>query len=104
VALELIATGAPLPAERAYALGLVNRLVAGDAVLAEARRLAEEIAGNAPVAVRESLALARVAGEHSDAELRRMSARHSEIVMASEDAREGPRAFVEKRAPVWTGR
>lgn len=104
VALELIATGNPLPAERAYALGLVNRLAPGDSVLGEARKLAGEIVVNAPVAVRESLKLARVSAEHPDAELREMSGQISAVVMASEDAKEGPRAFVEKRAPIWTGR
>ena len=104
VALELVATGDPMPAARAYSLGLINRMVPLAEVPAEARRLAAAIAVNAPVSVRESLRIARLAQELTDAELRILSKERSKIVMATEDAREGPRAFVEKRAPVWKGR
>ena len=104
VALEIIATGDPLDAPRAHALGLVNHLVSPDEVLEASLRIATTIAANAPISVIESLKLARVAGEHSDMEMRRLAALASRIVMQTEDAREGPRAFIEKRAPVWTGR
>lgn len=103
IALELIATGDPLPAERAYALGLVNRLVPSADVLAEARKLAGEIAVNAPLSVRESLRVARLSAELSDAHMRLLSAKASREVGSSADAKEGPRAFLEKRAPRWTG-
>jgi enoyl-CoA hydratase/carnithine racemase len=103
IALELVATGDPLPAERAYALGLVNHLVAKDAVVSTAVDLAMKIAGNAPLSVRESLNIARLAGERSDGELRELSRRAFDITSSSEDAVEGPRAFLEKRAPVWKG-
>jgi enoyl-CoA hydratase/carnithine racemase len=104
VGLELVATGDPLPVARAYALGLVNRMVPIGNVLAEARKLAHEIAVNAPLSVRESLAVARLGQEMTDAELRKLSRDKSIIVMTSEDAKEGPRAFLEKRAPNWQGR
>jgi len=104
VALEMILTGEPISAERALALGLVNALAEPGALLAAATALAARITVNAPVAVRESLRVARSALDLSDAELQVMSARAQATVMASEDFKEGPRAFIEKRAPRWTGR
>ena len=104
VALEMILTGEPIGAERAHQLGMVNQLVAPDQLLVAARALAARIAVNAPVAVRESLRVARRALDASDAELRALSAQAQQTVMASDDFHEGPRAFIEKRAPRWTGR
>ncbi|OYU68390.1 MAG: enoyl-CoA hydratase, partial [Burkholderiales bacterium PBB5] len=66
--------------------------------------LAGRITGNAPVAVRQSLGVARQALNLGDVELRGLSAQTQATVMASEDFQEGPRAFIEKRAPRWTGR
>ncbi len=66
--------------------------------------LATVIAGNAPLAVRESLAVARLATAADEAALRAASAAARARVQASEDFREGPRAFIEKRPPRWTGR
>jgi enoyl-CoA hydratase/carnithine racemase len=74
------------------------------AVGAENMALARAIAVNAPLSVRESLKLARLAQELSDGEMRERSRDAGRIVMTSEDAREGPLAFVQKRAPVWKGR
>jgi enoyl-CoA hydratase/carnithine racemase len=104
IALELIATGDSLDAQRAAALGLVNRLVAPDKVLDAALELGRRIAANAPLAVRQSMLIARQYADHSEAELRAISDRESASVFASEDAKEGPRAFFEKRKPNWTGR
>lgn len=104
VALEMIATGEPLAASRAHALGMVNHLVTADALLDSALGLAAAIAANAPVSVVESLKFARIAAEHEEAELIERLAAATKVVMRTEDAREGPRAFVERRAPVWTGR
>jgi enoyl-CoA hydratase/carnithine racemase len=101
IALEMLTTGATIDARRAYELGLVNRVVAETARVREALALAEQIAANAPLSVRESLAIGRIAAERGEEELRRLSAEALARVLASEDAREGPRAFVEKRAPVW---
>lgn len=104
VALEMILTGEPIAAERALQLGLINQLADPAQLLAAARTLAGRITVNAPVAVRESLGVARHALDLSDAELQALSAEAQGRVMASEDFQEGPRAFIEKRAPRWTGR
>jgi enoyl-CoA hydratase/carnithine racemase len=103
VALELIATGDRIGARRAYELGLVNRVVADGQERAEALKLAEAIAVNAPVAVKEALNIARQALDHSDEELLALTAEALERLMKTKDFQEGPRAFLEKRAPVWTG-
>jgi enoyl-CoA hydratase/carnithine racemase len=104
IALELIVTGAHFDARRAYQHGLVNRLVARDQLMPEALKLAQAICENAPIAVRESLSVARKALDLDDAALRDLSAAASRKVAATEDYKEGPRAFIEKRAPRWVGR
>ena len=104
VALELIATGERLKADRAVALGLVNRVVPKERTLPASLELAGTIARNAPLAVQESLVIARQALDLDDATLGQLSAEGQKRLMGSEDFREGPRAFVEKRAPRWVGR
>ena len=106
IALELILTAGQLDAERAHGFGLVNRLVADvDALREAALALAAEIARNGPVAVRQSLRVAREANSGLDeAALRALTRDAFERVAASEDFKEGPRAFIEKRAPRWSGR
>ncbi len=104
VAYELIATGERLGAERALALGLINRVVPKDRTLVEALALADIIACNAPIAVRESLKIARRTFDLDDAALARLSEEGQQRVMRTEDFQEGPRAFIEKRTPRWVGR
>ncbi|MBV2148099.1 enoyl-CoA hydratase/isomerase family protein [Sphingobium sp. AS12] len=104
IAIEMVATGDPISAAEAADYGMVNRLVASDRVMDEALDLARAIVANAPVSVQESIACTRMAGDHSDVEMRRISRDGMKRVMATEDSKEGPRAFVEKRAPTWTGR
>jgi len=104
VALEMIATGDPIDAHRAEQLGLVNRVVAPERVLPEAVALAERVAANAPLAVEWSLQVARHAMDHDEDELRRQAQDVIGRIHATEDAREGPRAFIERRAPQWKGR
>jgi enoyl-CoA hydratase/carnithine racemase len=106
VALEMAMTGAPISAARAYELGLVNRVAPAGTALEAARAMAATIAANAPLAVRESRGLmlrAAHADESDDAIWDDNTAVISRI-FTSEDAKEGPRAFAEKRPPVWTGR
>jgi enoyl-CoA hydratase/carnithine racemase len=106
VALEMAMTGAPISAARAYELGLVNRVAPAGTALEAARAMAATIAANAPLAVRESRAmmLRSVHADERDDAVWEDNAAVMGRVFSSEDAKEGPRAFAEKRSPVWTGR
>ena len=104
LARELALTGEPIGAERAFALGLLNRLCADGEAVAEALALADRICANSPVAVRESLAVVNRAHEAADALAWQLSAEAAQRVRASQDSREGISAFLQKRAPVWRGR
>jgi enoyl-CoA hydratase len=104
VALELLLTGAPVDAERAVAVGLVNRVVDDGGVLEAALELATAIAGNGPLAVAATKRIVHSAPSWSPDEA---WARQEELVrpvFESEDAREGAAAFAERRAPVWRAR
>jgi enoyl-CoA hydratase len=104
VALELILTAGQLEASRALHYGLVNRLVPGDGVRAAAIGLATEITRNAPLAVRESLSIAKRAYDGDEELLRSLSLDASHRIRQTEDFTEGPRSFIEKRPPNWAGR
>ncbi|MDZ4278198.1 MAG: enoyl-CoA hydratase-related protein [Dehalococcoidia bacterium] len=102
VAMELLLTGRPIDAERAYQIGLVNRVVPAEQLMPAALELAETICKNGPLAVRTAKEIAvRALGLESGFVLEKdLGAR----VLASEDAKEGPRAFTEKRPPRFKGR
>jgi enoyl-CoA hydratase len=103
-AMEILLTGDPIPAETALQLGLVNRLVAPSELVPAVEALAQRLARNGPLALR---AIKRTALETSGvplAEAFAIEARNSAAVMRSADALEGPRAFAEKRPPVYRGR
>jgi enoyl-CoA hydratase/carnithine racemase len=104
VALEILLTGDPLTAARAYEVGLVNRVVPDASLRAEAQALAERIAGNAPLSVRAAKKTAYLSARMGIAEAFDEAERIWEPVYLSDDAQEGPAAFRDKRPPAWTGR
>jgi enoyl-CoA hydratase len=103
-ALELALTGTLVDAERAHALGLVNRLAEPGEATATALALAEEMAANAPLALRASKAIVDAVEGLPEAEAWSAQAPLAGPVFASEDAREGALAFTERREPRWSGR
>ena len=103
-AMEVILTGEPLSVQRAYELGLVNKVVPAGQVLDEAMSMAAKIAAAAPLAVQASRRVVLASADMEEADLARMSNKEIAQVMASEDTKEGLAAFIEKRAPNWKGR
>jgi enoyl-CoA hydratase/carnithine racemase len=104
VAMELLMTGEPISAQRAYELGLVNKVVPAEDLEAEAQKLAGTIADNAPLSVQAAKALVYSSAEMGWTAALDTGDRIYEKVYLSEDGQEGPAAFKEKRKPVWTGR
>ena len=103
-AMELLLTGDLIDADTALDDGFVNRVVAPEEVLPAALDLAQRIAANGPIAVQAIRASARACLGRPESEAMEMESRFAAPVFRTEDAREGPRAFMEKRAPVFRGR
>ena len=103
-AMEAILTGEPIPAERAYHLGLVSRLAEPGAALDEAMALAAKICEAAPLAVWASRKVVLAAAYSDDDTLKKMTDEQFASIMASDDTKEGLTAFIEKRPPNWQGR
>lgn len=102
VAMEMLLTGRPISAGRAYDIGLVNEVVPAAELMPAAMRLADTICKNGPLAVKTAKEIAvRSLGLESGFVLEKALGQR---VMDSEDAREGPRAFAEKRPPEFKGR
>jgi enoyl-CoA hydratase len=103
LAMEWALTGAFIPADQAHAVSLVNRLTPPGGALPAALELAATIAANGPLAVRATKQIIATSGAWAPDEAFDRQREISEPVRSSEDAREGARAFAEKRAPHWRG-
>jgi enoyl-CoA hydratase len=102
-ALELLLAGDPIPAEEAWRIGLVNRVVPAAQLMTEARALAEKLAAKPAVAVRYILEAVAGGLEMSFADAADYEATLFGLVSTTEDMREGTRAFLEKRKPSFKG-
>ncbi|MBT9386087.1 crotonobetainyl-CoA hydratase [Pseudooceanicola sp. CBS1P-1] len=108
IAMELLFTGRWFDAEEAHRWGLVNRILPAEALMQEARKMADDLAAGPPLVLAAIKEIAREAEDmkFQDA-MNRINASQFETVerlYRSEDQKEGARAFAEKRDPVWTGR
>jgi len=103
-ALEMILTGRSVAAGEALSFGLVEYVVPAAGLLERAVALAEQMAANAPVAVRCARDAVRRGAEMPLADGLRLEQDLASFLYTTEDAKEGPRAFLEKRQPVWQGR
>jgi enoyl-CoA hydratase/carnithine racemase len=104
IMMEIILTGKPITAQRAYEIGLVNRLAEPAELMATALDLAREILDGAPLSVKAGRDTVMLATEMGRAAALLAARAASEYTYMSDDAQEGPRAFAEKRRPEWTGR
>lgn len=103
IAMELVLTGAPLTAARAYEIGFVNRLAEPAELHATVQELAEQIAANAPLSVAAGKRTATLTAEYPLVEAFDRAESIWKPVYLSHDAQEGMAAFKEKRTPVWKG-
>jgi enoyl-CoA hydratase len=103
-AMEMILTGRMLPAREAHAAGLVNRVAPGEGFLAEAQRLAAEVAARAPIAVRLAREAVRYGAETTVRDGLEVERRNFYLLFDTEDQKEGMRAFIEKRTAEYKGR
>ena len=104
LAMELALTGDPVQAERAYEIGIVNRLTEPGSALDGARELAAAITPNAPLSLELSKEIVQRTSDWTEAEAWEKAGALGTKAFQSEDAQEGAKAFAEKRAPQWKGR
>ena len=97
-------TGTLISAQRAYEVGLVNYVLPADQVMDKAMELAKTIAANAPISLKLTKEIFHVAAQVSEEDAQRFCNRCWDYIEKTEDAVEGPRAFLEKRKPNWQGK
>ncbi len=102
--MELVLTAEPVTAQRAYEMGFLNKVVPADRLMPEALAMANKIAENAPLAVQYFKELAYRGLNMSSQDISALTYHMYDQLLATEDAKEGPRAFAEKRKPRWQGR
>jgi len=103
-AMEILLTGDPVPAQEMYELGFLNKVVPPEKLMDAAREMAERILENGPVAVRAVKESVVKGLNTSIPEALEFELQQAARVFATEDAKEGPKAFIEKRKPEWKGR
>jgi enoyl-CoA hydratase len=101
VMMELLLTSAPISAQRAYEIGLVNHVVPPEQLMDKAMELARAIIASSPLSVRTVGEVVRAADEYGRSDAMDKAYQVSKVIYESEDALEGVRAFLEKRAPRW---
>jgi enoyl-CoA hydratase len=104
IMMEIVLTGKPITAQRAFEVGLVNRLAEPAELMTAALALATEILDGAPLSVQAAREMVMLSTEMGRTAALRAARHVSERVYRSEDAQEGPRAFAEKRRPQWKNR
>ncbi|MGI8817763.1 MAG: enoyl-CoA hydratase/isomerase family protein, partial [Gemmatimonadales bacterium] len=102
-ALELLLTGGMIDAAEAFRIGLVNRVVPGDKLLAESETLLQTILENGPLAIRTCLELVDAGLDTTLEQALSLEANHFGLLSATDDKREGTKAFLEKRKPAFKG-
>ena len=102
--LELVFTAQPITAQRAYEIGFVNKVVPKERLMDEAKALARQITDNAPLSIRYFKELAYRGLDMSEPALAALTRHLYDQLLLTEDSKEGPRAFAEKRKPQWKGR
>tara|TARA_B100000029_G_scaffold378773_2_gene373564 strand:- start:3 stop:779 length:777 start_codon:yes stop_codon:yes gene_type:complete len=102
--LELVLTAQPVTAQRAYDMGFLNKVVPAADLMEEAMAMAQSIADNAPLAVQTFKELAYRGLNMSNQDISALTYQMYDALLLTEDSREGPKAFAEKRKPQWKGR